>query len=169
MMTLSRILFLLLCLFMVRSGIAEPGPQDSILAIPDTPAGHMLSRWLHAHNSGSADSMKAWVHDVYVAPAASEKDQQARESFYLGGISMFGPLSITPLAIIRTSRDSLEVHLVRSDLEEKERLKPANIVVVEVITDQKRPGKLARGFLLASLICVIDEGAANNETPLELR
>jgi hypothetical protein len=146
---------------MLVAPTAKAGADSGVPeALPATPAGAMLVKWIQANNSGDPQQIKRFIQANYGAELLKKVDATEHLAFYVDGHSEFGRLDPNRFVVKKNDPYSVSVYLMRLDIPDDQKLKPENIIVVDVDVSPGNPAHLARAIGFGSLLCAIREGRA---------
>lgn len=107
-----------------------------------------------AHNAGTEDALRKFITECYEPPIYEQLDLASHVAFYKQIISDFGPLNNQIYEKVEETRSKLIVHLIKKNESLlKNKIDPAEILVVEMDMSKVYPKHMSRGLGLGALVC----------------
>lgn len=114
----------------------------------------ILDQFLEMHRLGSDQAIGQFIKNTYHPTTYQKIDSKAHINFYATIIEEFGELDPRIYKKIESTSNKLVVHLIKKgESPLNDRIDPANILVVEIVTSDKNPKYMEQSLGLGSLLC----------------
>jgi len=115
----------------------------------------VLKNWIYAHNSGELNQIENFIKEFYAPKRISDKLLSKHGEFYYHAFEMYGELNVTPHKILENNKLKFVAQFTRKLIPNGERLKPENIVQIEIELNEN--GKLEKSIGIAALACYLSK------------